>query len=197
MKIGIISSVVATILFIYLLDPLLRLITFLLFNVFSSVAQAYTDRLFAQAALLSGPDPSFALLSFLAGISSGILSSFAFTLLFFWNRPEPPKKRQLLTRSQRWLLRWGGAAISLLLVGAMILMVFSTMFQLRITTSFTQHLATVAPYITDQDAKVLKSRWTRMRSESDFRALYHDLNQIAEKNELTLPENKVYSFSSL
>jgi len=197
LKIGIISSVVATFLFIYFLDPVLRFVTFLLFRTLSSLARGYTDRLFEQAALLTGPDPSLHLLSLVAGLTIG----FSTTLLIFFLLLYPPSdhvlKRVRNFHFPKAFIRWSGIVITLLMIVTSVMLLYSTMFQLRITTSFTQHLVVLAPYISDQEEKLLRSRWTQMKSKKDFEGLYRDLNKIAKTNGLVLPENKVYSFSSL
>jgi multisubunit Na+/H+ antiporter MnhB subunit len=197
LKIGIISSIVATFLFIYLLDPLLRFLTFMLFKGLGSLARGYTDRLFEQAALLTGPDPSFPLLTLFTGFATGASTTLLIILLFLY-----PPSDHLLERVQSFhfpkaLIRWGGIVITLVMIVACVMGLYSTVFQLRITTSFTQHIVALAPYISDQEAKLLRSRWTQMKSEQDFDALYRDLNKIAKTNGVILPENKMYSFSSL
>jgi hypothetical protein len=219
MKIGIISSVVATFLFIYFLDPLLRFITLLLFKTFGSLAHKYTDRLFEQSALLIGPDPSYALFIF---INSVLFGMFVCVIIFslFMDRildnlidgptecpkDRPPKDRPEncpLNRRTEESKRYKVLGRVILIVSSfiaiilIILTTYSMTFQIRITTSFSQHVVLLAPYISDQEAKLLRSRWVQMKSEQDFDAIYKDLNKIAKINGVTLPENKVYSFSSL
>jgi hypothetical protein len=197
LKIGIISSVVATFLFIYLLDPLLRFLTFLLFKIFGSLARAYTDRLFEQAALLTAHDPSLFLLSLVAGFLAGISTIMLIFLLFLYRPSDRLQEKLKSIRLPKALIRWSGVVLALLLIVTPTMYLYSTIFQLRITTSFTQHLVLLAPYISDQEAKLLRSRWTQMKSEQDFESLYGDLNKVAKTNGVVLPENKVYSFSSL
>jgi len=196
-KIGIISSIVATFLFIYLLDPLLRFVTFVLFKGVGSLARGYIDKLFEQAALLTGPDPSLYLLSLLTGFVTGASTSLLIILLFLYQPSDHLLERIRSFHFPKALIRWGGIVITLLMIVMCVMGLYSTIFQLRITTSFTQHIVVIAPYISDQEAKLLRSRWTQMKSEQDFDALYRDLNKIAKTNGVILPENKVYSFSSL
>jgi F0F1-type ATP synthase assembly protein I len=197
LKIGIISSVVATSLFIYLLDPLLRFVTFLLFKALGSVARGYTDRLFQQAALLTGPDPSLFLLSLVGGFIIGISTTALIFFLLPYRASDLLQERLRSFRFSKAFIRWTAIVVALLAIVTNVMVLYNTMFQLRITTSFTQHIVLLAPYISDQEAKLLRSRWTRMKSEQDFDALYRDLNKIAKTNGVVLPENKVYSFSSL
>ncbi|OGP67166.1 MAG: hypothetical protein A2W27_02760 [Deltaproteobacteria bacterium RBG_16_44_11] len=197
LKIGVISSIVATFLFIYFLDPLLRFVTFLLFKTFGSIAQGYTDMLFEQAALLTAPDPSLFLLSMVTGITSGI-SMVVIIFFLFLNRPsEVLQKRIRRIRLPKSVIRWGVILLALFMLITPMANLYSTMFQLRITTSFIQHIVLLAPYISDQEAKLLRSRWTLMKSEKDYETLYQDLNKIAKKNEVVLPVNKVFSLTRL
>ena len=193
LKVGIISSIAATILFIYFLEPLLRFVTFLLFKVFRSIAHLYTDKLFEQAALLSGPDCSFHLLISLHGMIIGICT----VVFLFLNARSYHLEKRAINFPSKAFIRWAGSIAALLTIILSVMILYNAMFQLRVTTSFNQHIVLLAPYISDQEAKLLRSRWTQMKSEQDFETLYRDLNKIAKTNEVVLPENKVYSLSSL
>jgi hypothetical protein len=70
-------------------------------------------------------------------------------------------------------------------------------FQLRVVSSFKQHMTTIAPYITEQRAKELYSQWTQMRNQQDYQRIYRELNRIAADNHVVLPENVVFSLKQL
>ena len=55
----------------------------------------------------------------------------------------------------------------------------------------------IAPYISEQQEKVLRSRRTQMKSEADYLMIYEDLQVIARANGIELPPNPVYSMKSL
>lgn len=189
---GIISGIIASFLIIYLFDPIFRAMSFVLFSVLGSTARWYTDGLFADAALLVGPDPSLFILIILTGFGCGLFFS-AIILALVWH-PENAD-----TPSHTWVPRisprLGRAVIAAIAVTCILLLLlgfYSTEFELRITSSFNQHLAAVAPFISDQDVKVLRSRWTQMVSERDYTAINSDLEAIAMRNNITLPKNREY-----
>ena len=78
-RIGIISSLIASCAFILLFEPILRWVGRFLFGGGRVVFGAYTDRLFEQAALLTPPDPSLFLYVFVMGgmasLAIGLLTS--------------------------------------------------------------------------------------------------------------------------
>ena len=193
-KIGIISSIIATFIFIYLLDPILRLMTYMMFGLLGSLTRWYTDSLFQRAALLAGPDPSVDLLAFLTGGICGILSSIAIILILYplLTRDEKGIKAPKITIKH---LRLSIPVLCIVIAICTLLSFHRTLFPVRITSSFNQHLAAIAPHVTDQDIKEFRSRWTQMACENDYKILYNNLNRIASKNNVRLPENVVYSWS--
>ena len=195
-KIGIISSVIATFIFIYLLDPILRLMTYMMFDLFGSLTRWYTDGLFQRAALLTGPDPSMHLLALFTGVICGILSGIALFLILYplLTRDENRIKVPKITSKH---LRLIVTVLCIVTTVSVLLSFHRTLFPVRITSSFNQHLAAISPYATDQDIKEFRSRWTQMMCEGDYKILYNNLNRIASKNKVRLPENVVYSWSGL
>lgn len=196
LKIGVIASLVATVSYIYLLDPLLRLITFVLFNVSGFIFQTYKDRLFAHAALLVGPDSGLALYSLATGLISGMLSGALFGA-FVGPRSltKEPKSAPGFVSVKLWRIVL--VLFSLFFIPLNLLSIHSAFFQHRVTSSFSQHLAAIDPYITDQETKVFRSRWTQMQSEADYKAIYRDIAGIAAAHGVRLPENEVFSMSNI
>jgi hypothetical protein len=191
MKIGIISSIVATIIFIYLLDPILRFITYSTFNLFGSLTRWYTNDLFQRAALLTGPDPSMDLLALFTGIICGIFSS---VTIFSIIRPFLTRGNMEI-KAAKTIIKYLRFIIPVLSIVLIILTLFSfhrTLFPLRITSSFNQHLAAIAPYVTEQEIKELRSQWTQMMCEDDYHIICNNLNRIASDNKIRLPKNLLY-----
>ena len=75
----------------------------------------------------------------------------------------------------------------------LVLILWSDLFQLRVVTSFQQHMTAIAPFITDQQAKQFRSRWTQMRTKGDYDVIYRDLQKIADSNGIRLPPNYIYT----
>lgn len=192
-KIAIIGGIIASAVFLYLLDPILKFASFVFFTVGKNVFRAYTDRLFAQAALLTGPDPGLFLF-----VGSVVTFSVTMSIVVLGiilqrraRRAERPPRAPV--RVQIWIL----LLLVLLSDFVSLLFLYNTFFQIRIITSFNQHLAAVAPFISDQDAKVLRSQWTQMKTKRDYDAIYLKLAQVANSNGIILPPNLVFTPTSL
>jgi hypothetical protein len=188
-KVGIITGLIASALFLYFLDPILKFIGTLVFNVFSHVSSAYLDRLFAKAALGVAPEPSLLIFGVMIGIFTGVVATTIFSLRGKnQDDEEPGEKPKRHFRGLRLALS--------LFMGVMVLVNFhyfwGTWFQFKLVTSFDQHIRAVAPYMNDHDEKLLKSRWTQMKSRRDYDKIYEDLRQIAATNNITLPDNLIY-----
>ena len=194
MKIGIISSVIASVVFIYLIDPIVRLTTFLLVHVFGALSQKYMNRLFEEAALLSGPDPSLTLLFLSLGLGCGVMTGAAVGLALHSIRPDRAAPNTTSTRTSVLWRRLSAIGGYIFLMILSLMMLHSTAFQKRITSSFHQHLTAIAPYVSDQELKTFRSRWTQMTSERDYASIYADLRLIATTNSVRLPENKMFPF---
>ncbi len=198
-KLGIISSLIATFVFIYFLEPILHLMTFALFNVFGSLARFYTDTLFEHAALLAPPDPALNLLALTLGVLSGacvgatVGASLATSQRIKVALKEGSDRLRIAIR----VIHVGAYVLSFFFVVFFFLEIYSVTFELGVVTSFNQHLVAIGPYVSDQEEKVFRSRWTQMTSERDYRALYSDLERIAATNGVRLPENKIFSNTSL
>lgn len=190
-KKAILTSIIATILFVYLLDPILKFIGTLLFEFGSSIFRSYIDNLFQKAALLVIPDPSTSLVNFMEGAISGTLISLT-ALLFFRKQLSEIKKVSNAISFVDKYLRWTLLLVSLVYIPMTLLTIYSNEFQSKIVSSFNQHLVAIAPYISDNEIKLLKSEWTQMKSQKDYDAIYIKLNQIAQKNKIILPKNNLY-----
>ena len=190
-KIAIVGGLISSAIFLYLLDPILRLISYLLFGVGGNLLRAYTDRLFAQAALLAGPDPSLFLLTGTCIAMSGIVTAAGVVLMVTRraDRPHPlPRGRAPV---------WVFVLLVVIFDALTLFFLYNTFFQIRIVTSFNQHLTAVAPFISDDDEERIRSRWTQMSTKSDYDAIYAELRAIAETHGIKLPANRVFTPTSL
>lgn len=57
-----------------------------------------------------------------------------------------------------------------------------------LNTQFKQTLNILAPYMTEQEAKIYKSRWALMRTVSDYKKITDDLKIVAQQNKIELPQ---------
>lgn len=192
-RIGIFTGIVATALFIYFIDPIFSFAGGIILKVASNIYTSYVDRLFMKASVGIHPYPSFALMSFVFGILSG----FPFGMLGFFLGRMIQKKHEKNDTQDRLLKRLFLFVSILLIIVSISLFIttWSIWFQLRLTTSFEQHMRAVAPYITEQEERVFFSRWAQMQNESDYIRIYQSLKQIADLHKVQLMPNPVYNIS--
>jgi hypothetical protein len=194
-KIGVASSIVASIIFIYLLDPLFSLLWRIIHHSAGSARQALIDKLFEQAALGEARDPAFVVMLFMITIIIFVPLGAIATSALQGLRARDSKGSEEKGHSRLWEALFIVSAILFLITGIEIM--WSHWFQLTVTTSFCQHMKAVSPYISEQEEEALESEWTQMRTEQDYRHLYLKLSRIASTNKVRLPENIAYSLYSI
>jgi len=59
-------------------------------------------------------------------------------------------------------------------------------------THFEQSIAIVAPYVETDEEKLFLSRFAQIRNKDDYVEIIRDLEQVAEKNNLTFPDFSVW-----
>lgn len=69
--------------------------------------------------------------------------------------------------------------------------------QLSLISSFTRHMRVLGPYMSPAQERVLYSEWALMESKADYDRIYLQLETIAKKNAIRLPENKIYSLFTI
>lgn len=197
-KVGIYTSLIGSVLFLIFLQPLLKIFGKIVFAVFSRGYGAYLDRLFSKAALGTAPDPSFFVLAIMTGMFSGTMLALLLRILRKKELNKISDKRKT-AKTPPPTSRLGRITMTAFCVCSTILLFhayWTTWFQARLVTSFEQHMHAISPYISDQEAKVLRSRWTQMKCETDYNGIYMDMRAIAATNNISLPGNIVYSFNN-
>ena len=191
----IVGGVVATAVFVYFLDPILHFFGNCLLRLSASLFHTYYNRIYAQAAHLETQDYAFLLL-----VTVGMMPLICFFILdvqYLVRRTrhgaspdKPPTKSNFRTR------------LLLLIVTAIFMLTFTVIAaanytQLSLISSFRQHMRILSPYVSEQDEKMLYSKWSLMNSREDYVQIYERLNAIALKNGITLPKNRIYSPATL
>lgn len=194
LKIGVIGGLIAMVLFIYLLKPILSLFGQLVVTIASRVYSGYLDSLFAKAALVDVFDPALGLvILFFAGISGvitggliGLIRAHKKVHLGKISKEKPLRKislRKTLISVISYNFVWYIIVISIL---------WTQSFCSSITTSFKQHMHTVAPYLSEIEEEEIWSQWTLMKNQGDYKKIYKRLTNIAKKNGIELPKNRAY-----
>ena len=194
---AIFCGIIASILFMYFLDPILSFIARLTISLLSLVSQAVLDRIYAQASHLHSHD--FAFLLFLMygllpiiGVACAAILRQIFPPLF-----PPNPVRFMLRRRPTILAKCVPIAVALIVTVFALTSIGANWYQLRIISDFEHHIRILAPFITDQEEEELIGELSLMASQKQFVALRNRLDSIAKTYAVTLPPYTIYSPTSL
>jgi H+/Cl- antiporter ClcA len=199
-KIGIVSGLIGSALFAIFIGPILRWSSKIILSVGSKVYSSWIDRLYAAASLGVPKDSAFFLLSTLLAVATGIFTGIYVEIIMEWCRDkrkekQKPKQKPRSFSDAEWRIiknPWI-YAIGVVLVYLFVVMLFwSSWFNITVTTSWKHHMLIVAPYLTDQEAKQMWSEWARIKNKVDYDKLYEKLTMVADKNKIKLPDNPGY-----
>ncbi|MEZ8775433.1 hypothetical protein [Vibrio sp. 10N.247.310.17] len=194
-KIGIATGIVASMVFVYCLDPILRIFGNTVVYLSSYVVSGLLDSLYAKSALGVAKDSALSVYSLLIG---GITGSFFALLAVAYKlrqRVETGQNGDLKVKRKPPL----GALIFLTFTSVtfMLYNLWITFFQIQVVTSFDQHIRIVRPYIQEHEVDLLQSEFAQMHGENDYLVIQNKLEYIAAENQLLLPDNQVYSMWAL
>jgi hypothetical protein len=210
-KIAIIRSLVASTIFLILLKPIFEFLWTILVKVSNHTYTFYVDTIYQNAALGQRNWIDFIILTFIYAIALAIVLTLMYILdqrirvirLNEEIRKEGDKEKkerlkdalskklsrfEKLVKIARCLMkmRIGIYIISIL---SFLSLMFTAYTDLQLNTSFTQRLNVIAPYITDNELKILRSKWALMESRSDFDVLNDEMELVAKQKNITLPKN--------
>jgi hypothetical protein len=196
---GILSSLIAALIFICVLEPVLRLLGRLCLDATGALAVHYQDRVFAEAAA-GQPDYAWVLTMLVVGLMWAVMTSgiaaFVSTAMLPHNRKangsdiaNPRRSAHALRRRlASMILGW------FLVVSSGLFLLVDGWLRLSAFTSYNQRMAVVAPLITDQQYKELRAKWALMRSRRDYESIQEQLAAIAKAHQIVLPANTLYDF---
>ncbi|KGJ91942.1 hypothetical protein [Colwellia psychrerythraea] len=193
---AIVVGLITTVVFLYILQPILEFTGSAVLIVSSYLSSAYVDIFFTQIAHLEIRDFGF----FFYTIMYGLLIGLSIGLIFSkWKRYEKSQSKENAEISASAKLRkkiTSTIILSCLLIFGLV-QVSTKTYQLSLISSFKQHLRIIAPYIDDQTEELLLSEWSLINSNEDYDSIYFKINNIAKKHKLELPDNSIYSLTSL
>lgn len=196
-KAGIVSSLLATIFFIYFLQPILTWISQVVVKLMTITSTAFLDKIYVQAASLQTQDYSFLLLLFVIGIPCGF-STITLMLVIFGkgtNRSKEPEPKRIRIPSSA--LKTCFALVNVGFILAVFVFVSANFIQLRAIVTFKQQMRALAPYIDDAEEEQIFSRWSLMKSNSDYEKISNTVAELAKRSNLELPETALYTPTSL
>lgn len=195
-KAGIVSGLIATIIFSYFLQPVLDWVSGIVVKILTITSTAFLDRLYAQAAHLQTQDYAFVFWGMvLIMFSVATFSAGIFRLVGVDSYKKlahaviPNRSTNYSTMAYRII----SGILFLLLSAFGIIFLTANYVQLRTISSFQQHMKVIAPYISESEEKMIYSRWSLMKSHADYEAIYSVIRSTAKDHNVVLPENKIYT----
>jgi hypothetical protein len=187
-RVGIISGLIGTMIFMYFLDPIIRAFGEGVLYISQYVATGLLDSLYKKCALGVAQDPALSTLSFLTGIVAGLCVGFVSTVFRKNSQEEGEDERRKSTKSIKRLV------IILAFIAPIMLTshLWTMFFQYEVVTSYNQHIKILAPYMSTGQQTLFHSEFASIQTEDDYKKLYLKLNSVAKNNNITLPENPSY-----
>lgn len=140
------------------------------------------------------PEFGFVLLMFVIAFMLAV-SSHMLRVSLRWSRKGQSKEKKYrkteeqLLRRMRWLA-WTNFVLSF----ALGLWIIATgHVHVKSIKSFKQHLAVLAPNLSEAEYKELVARFASMEGKDDYDAISRDLHESADRFDIKLPENKLYA----
>jgi hypothetical protein len=190
-KYGILSSLIATIFFLYFLEPTLNLLGNLFLKMSAFVSNKFIDRLYAEIAV-GKTDYSFIWIMLVLTVS-------AFTVSVILFRPEINAQKDKIKNRQQSKSKRERAGVSFILK-LLIVMAFwisfsaiEVMSNIKIQTvdAFEQHIKILTPYITPEAKNKLVSDFASMNTLDDYKKIYKQIDSFAQASGIKLPEKKI------
>ncbi|MDZ4404893.1 hypothetical protein [Prosthecobacter sp.] len=185
--INVASSIVASIVFVWLLEPTLKGIWHLLSISGTWIAAWLENRAFISAAKGKREWVSVLILSY---ILMGSVTVMFGRDLFLTLRRRIPKKalteEEAKRKTRNHRLRSVFNHVAFLI--CVFIGIFIPFVDLQLTTSFYQRLDALAPYLEPQQEKMLRSQWALMKTRPDYENINHELDRLASKAGMNLPD---------
>ena len=187
LKQSIIAGVIASLIVIYFLDPILTFLARILLSVSSIAFKSYLDRLYCEIAT-SDPNIPFFFLLMLCGFGTGSITVIFLSYVF---KSKIKESTQLIEKAGSVKRFY---ALILVASFGLILLTVDCYIRLKISSTFRQHMTVIAPTISEQEYKEFFSSFALIENKADYDALTNSLEEVAQKNGLKLPKNKLYYF---
>lgn len=189
-KKNILLSLFASAVFLAFIQPLMKAIWSLISTVSVSFLDAYVSGFYKSAALGNRNWVDVFLLWFITALILGTASG---TLLIAATQgDERPSENERITKGSvakyRKLRRWLAWTILPLTCLAFFDLAFFAFVDLQLVATFNQRLAALAPHITIQEEREIRSRWAMMERKADYEAINQWMEESAAKAGTKLPK---------
>ncbi len=197
-KYGVISSIIATFIFLYLLEPILHILSSLLFFASNKISSLFIDRLYQEIAAGKSDYSLTQMVLFISLI--GIISTRILIKPIRREQAqdedkienEKPKKDKVKLKSK--LLR-----LSLLVLIWLVLTLQLVSSHIKISTinTFDQYIKILTPYIDQGEKDILVSKFSSMQSYNDYEKIMAEIDRKSKENGVKLPPQKIKMGSGL
>lgn len=199
LKIGIIGGLISAIVFWVFIGPILSFSSKVIMNIGSKVYSSFVDGQYERASLGEPESSAYWLQFFILIMMSGFFTG-TYVVILRARLKKRPKKRQgikfpLSFLARRWLITY--TLLLILIYFGAIMTLWSSWFNIKVTTSFKHHMRIVAPYLAEEEEELVWSEWAQMKNRADYNKIYEKLIIVANRNHIELPENPVYTFKKL
>lgn len=208
---GIISSLIASIVFIIILQPLMNIVWDFLNRTSSNVYTNYLDSLYKNAALGHRNYIDFIILTSVVAALIGLLFLSYSRLSLAIRRVKTEnelsriknfeekkdyinKEKQKMLVKVSFITKWffPFKIFNFCFIFFALFMFSTGLFKIyadiQLNTSFNQRMNALAPYVNETQTKELFSKWAMMKTKVDFLEIKKLIEEIAEKNNIELPE---------
>ncbi len=199
-KIGIITSLIGSVVFLYLLDPILKIFSNLFFVFSNKVSSYFVDNLYREIAI-GKSDYSLTQMVILIAI---ITYLFSFTLLINIRKSQNPLKKQDIKKRLEnldspinksvWRAKFLPILAVIFLNVIMALQLVSSHIKVSSINTFDQRIRILAPYINEKEKMLLISRFSSMTTYNDYIMIMLETETIAKENKIILPE-QIYTYT--
>lgn len=198
-KVGIITSLIGSVVFLYLLDPILKLLSNLFFFFSDKVSSYFVDNLYREIAL-GKTDYS---LTQMVIIIIAISTLFSFTIIRNITKTNATKDQGLKKRlasaektvdKSVWKVKILPIVIVVLINIVITLQLVSSYIKISSINTFEQRIRILAPYINEREKLLLISRFSSMKNYTDYLRIMLDIETIAKNNKIILPE-QLYTYT--
>ena len=194
---SIIVAILSTMIFLYLLKPILDYIGSVVIQIGTILGAAYVDEIYTQISYLEIRDQAFLLSLTLHG--SMAAATMMIAVLIWWHPKRINKKPTDSDDSPKVSTQTKVSASVILVTVSLVLTttIATQWYQLTLITSFKQYSRILAPYMTEQQEEELLSQWSLIKSAEDFDLVNEKVHNIANDNNIELPEHRLYSLTTI
>jgi|WetSurMetagenome_2_1015567.scaffolds.fasta_scaffold67048_2 hypothetical protein len=199
LQIGIISSVIGSIIFLYFLGPILDLLGRLFIFLSKNISSYFIDSLYQEIAV-GKTDYSFTIM-----LCFIVLVGFATTIFLLRHIDKPEKNIEIDVNKEETdikehkkrnkiidLMNGKIFIVSFICVIWIILILQFVASSIKVSAinKFEQDIKILTPYMEPTQKDKIVSRFCSMKSYTDYKNIILEINGIAEKNNIDLPSQK-------